>query len=117
MGKPSREKGKRGERDVVRRFIAKGVPCRRRWEEQSKEGGQSLGDFAIGEPAWPIYAEGRHRENLAIPAWLREIEEQAPPGFRHVLFFRRNNKDPDWQAVIPLDDYIDLLRRAYADGY
>jgi hypothetical protein len=106
MGRASRSKGKRGEREVVKRFIAAGVPCRRRWEEQSKPGGQENGDLAIGE-AEEVYAEVRHQEVLRIPAWLREVEEKAK-GRPRALIFRRNRED--WHVAVPLDDYIELLK-------
>ena len=112
MGRASRDKGKRGEREVVRRFNDAGIPCRRRWEGQSMPGGLTLGDLMFGPErmAWPIYAEVRHRNTLAIPAWLREIEESAPLGYERTLIFRRDKEN--WHVAMPLSDYISLLREA-----
>jgi hypothetical protein len=114
MAKKSRDKGKAAEREVVNRFISEGVPCRRRWEEQSRSGGQELGDLAIGgtgvgRDELPIYAEVRRRaQQLDIPAWLREVEEKAPLGHYRAVIFRRDRED--WHVAIPLDEYIDLLK-------
>lgn len=91
----------------MRRFIAKGVPCRRAWEDQSKPGGQEDGDLEIGLGG-SIYAEVRFRETLEIPAWLRELEAKAPARSDRALIFRRSRED--WHVAIPLDDYIDLLK-------
>jgi hypothetical protein len=111
VGRASRQKGKTGERQVVRRFIAKGIPCRRAWESQSLPGGQTNGDLEIGEGTpLKIYAEVRRRETLSIPAWLREIEERAPEGHQRALIFRRSRED--WHVALPLDEYLDLLKRA-----
>jgi hypothetical protein len=116
MGRMSRQKGKRGEREVVQRFIARGVPCRRAWEDQSKPGGQADGDLEIGEGTGlvgTIYAEVRFRETLAIPEWLREIEaatDAVDDGRFRALIFRRSRED--WHVAVPLNDYIDLLRQS-----
>lgn len=109
MGKASRDKGKRAEREVVRIFEAAGIPCRRRWEQQSKLGGQEDGDLAIGDTE--IYGEVRYRETLNIPAWIRELEEKAA-GRERALIFRRS-REP-WYVAIPLDDYIAFLQHQEA---
>lgn len=110
MGKPSRDKGKRGERAVCARFVAKGIPCNRAWEGQSKPGGQLDGDLDLPTDLPLDYAEVRYRETLNIPAWLREIEERAPEGARRALIFRRSRED--WTVAVPLDQYLDLLNKA-----
>lgn len=110
-GRGSRSKGKVGEREVVQRFVAAGIPARRRWEEQSRKGGQLHGDLGvqIGEDTeLEVYAEVRRQETLRIPTWLREIEDKAPEGWGRALIFRRSRED--WHVAIPLDDYIALLK-------
>jgi hypothetical protein len=109
----SRRKGKEGEREVVRRFVSAGIPCRRAWENQSLPGGQLTGDLDFldaikyGAIAHEPYAEVRRRKKaLDIPAWLREIEECAND-HRRALIFRRDSED--WHVAIPLDYYIELL--------
>lgn len=102
MGKPSRDKGKAAERDVVNRFKARGIKARRLWEDSSK-GGQDQGDIEI-EVAVPPYIEVRRRETLDIPGWLREIEGE---GNERALIFRRSRED--WHVAIPLSYFIDLL--------
>ena len=121
MGKPSRDKGKRGEREVVERFARDSyIDARRDWESQSKPGGQKYGDIQLttpkhhgpGNDRLPVYLEVRRRASqLDIPAWIREVEEQAPSGFYRAVVFRRDRED--WHVAIPLDEYIDLLERRF----
>lgn len=111
MAKASRDKGKRGEREVVHELNERGIPCDRDWEGQSRPGGQANGDLKDIPVEIPLdYAEIRFRETLSIPAWLREIEERAPEGARRALIFRRS-REP-WHVALPLDQYIDLLKLA-----
>jgi hypothetical protein len=104
----SRRKGKTGEREVVRRFVAAGVSCRRAWEDQSKPGGQVGGDlsFEDADILHPPYVEVRRRNTLDMPAWLREVEAAAY-SYRRAVIFRRDNED--WHVAIPLSYYIELL--------
>lgn len=111
MGRASRQKGKAGEREVVRLFLAAGIPCRRDWESQSKPGGQEDGDLAIGGDGFPVevYAEVRRRERLDIPGWNREVAEKKGDK-QGALIYRRSREG--WHVSLSLEDYIELLLRA-----
>jgi hypothetical protein len=116
VARASREKGKRGEREVVQAHLAAGIPARRDWESQSKPGGQVDGDVAldVGGEGFPIevYTEVRRREQLRIPAWLREVAERK--GDRLGVIVHRRNGEP-WGVSLSLEDYLSLLKRAGAE--
>lgn len=103
----SRSKGKTGELEVVHAFEDAGLPCRRRWEQTREQGGQTEGDLEIGGLEFDVYAEVRRRERLALPSWLREVEERAPGGWMRAVIFRRSRED--WHVAVPLDQFIRLL--------
>ena len=57
--------------------------------------------------------EVKHRETLALPAWLRQAERDA--GERvPVVAFRRNNEP--WRAVLPLPVLLRLLKELHDSG-
>jgi hypothetical protein len=107
MGRRERNKGKVGEREVVRALLAAGIPARRLWEGQSMPGGQADGDIEISLPSLEVYAEVRRREKLALPAWIREVEEKAGDREKAVIF--RRSQEP-WYVAVPLDFFIRLLQ-------
>lgn len=116
MSKASRDKGKRGEREVVQAHLAAGIPARRDWESQSKAGGQVDGDVAleVGGEGFPIevYTEVRRRESLRIPAWNREVGEKK--GDRLGALVYRRSGEP-WHVSLTLEDYLLLLRMAVSE--
>jgi hypothetical protein len=101
MSAKSRRKGQVAEREVAAIFTDAGIPMRRSGIE-----GQLEGDLANDRN---LYVEVRRRETLSIPAWLREVEEKK--GDRHGALVFRRSKEP-WHVAIPLEDYIDLLKRS-----
>lgn len=100
MGKAERRKGAAAEREVAAIFREHGWPEAKR----SGDAGQADGDL---DHTGPFYVEVRRRETLAIPAWLREIEDECPPGKRRLLVFRRSAEP--WHVALPLTDFLELL--------
>lgn len=112
MGKASREKGKRGEREVAQILRAHGY-------KDAHRGAQYTGnaidgqDDVTGLPGWHI--EVKRTEALSIyqayEQARRDIEarQQAEPD-RAVVIHRRSGKP--WLAIVSLDDFLALLDSA-----
>ena len=102
MSKFSREKGKRGERevariiqDVVNYVFGENAPRIQRNTLQSDKGGfdlVGLEDFAI---------EVKRHEKLNVKAWWKQTVRQAGKDKIPVLFYRQNNTP--W-SVMFIDD-------------
>lgn len=105
MGKSSRDKGQRGEREVAQRFRDYGFAE----TERSGAEGQKNGDLAYV----PDYTEIRFRETLNIPGWVRECAEKA--GERNWALVFRRTREP-WSVCISLDRYLELLVKEEPDG-
>lgn len=100
-GKMSRNKGAQAERELAAYLSdALGIEIKRKLD-QAREGGDDLqvGRFRI---------EVKRRETLAIPQWIRQIENCTEEGEVPVVAFRQN-KQP-WRVVIRLDDYVDYMK-------
>ena len=102
-GRGSRSKGKAAELEVVHLARAAG------FEEARRTGsaGQVRGDID-GIPG--IYLEARRRETLALPAWHREVELEAPAGTVPTVDYRRNHEE--WHAALRLTDFLSIVRQS-----
>jgi hypothetical protein len=98
MGALSRNKGKRGEREVVAAFRDAGFSH----VERDLKDNQVDGDILNA----PAYTEVRWRETLSIPAWVRECIEKSR-GRSWALWFRRS-REP-WCVVVSAEEYLNLL--------
>lgn len=109
MGKPSRDKGARGEREVATLFRAHGFPVNR----TPNSGGLAiLGDLtgAVG-----LHVEVKRAETLRVPDWIRQAHEEAGDGETPVVVFRTNGGPGaevlgSWHAILPLDALLELLQ-------
>lgn len=99
-GRGSRHKGKSAELEVVHLARAAGFSDAQR----TGSAGQIRGDID-GIPG--VYVEVRRRETLALPAWCREAEEEAPDLTLPVVAFRRSHEP--WRAALPLAALLELL--------
>lgn len=97
-GRTSRRKGASGEREVRDIFRRHGFHCVR--------DGRFEGDLNHDVPG--VWVEVKRRETLAIPAWLRQAEHDAPEGTVPWVVFRRS-KEP-WRVVMPLEEALRLKR-------
>ena len=100
MGRSERRKGKVGELEVAKLFVANGWPQTKR----SGDSGQLDGDL---DHTHPFYTEVRRREQLALPAWIAEVEGECPPGLIPLIAYRRSHMA--WQANLPLDALLNLV--------
>ena len=104
MGRASRDKGNRGEGELVAILKAHGYHAERRGV------GYDGDDLRVREwPTW--YIESRRRETLCIPAWMREIQEKAKARDcdTAVLFFRRSREE--WNVCLSLQHFLKLMER------
>lgn len=102
MGRMSRNKGAKGEREVVKLAEAHGFTGLR----TRSGGGQVRGDIA-GIPG--VALEVKRQETLSIPAWMKQAEANCGTDIPAVAH-RRNQEA--WNVTLPLDDLLALLARA-----
>ena len=103
MGKASREKGKRGERELAAELREYGYDARR-GQQYSGKGG----DDVVGLPG--IHIECKRVERLDLYAAMEQATNDAKDDERPVVFHRKNNKE--WLVTLGLEDFI----RIYGDG-
>ncbi len=101
MGKMSREKGKRGEREVVALLKEYGFDARR---GQQFRGGADSPDVIHSIPN--VYIEVKLREKLSLYPVLEQTKDEAP-GKVPVVFHRRNGKR--WVVVLYADDFLRIM--------
>lgn len=110
MSKFSREKGKRGERevariiqDVVNEVFGENAPRIQRNTLQSDKGGfdlVGLEDFAI---------EVKRHEKLNVKAWWKQTVKQAGKDKLPILFYRQNNTP--WSVMCIIDNEVCVLNK------
>lgn len=103
MGKPSRDKGKRGEREVVDLFRAAGSRTAARTAPLQAGQVEGEADVRIGEG---FHLEVKRCERLRVPDWLRQLDRDAPEGAEGILAFRRSRER--WQGVVTHRLLMDL---------
>jgi hypothetical protein len=96
MGRASRDKGQRGERQV-RDLL-------RRCGFKAERDGSEFGDLKHNVPATRI--EVKLCERWSIPEWLRQVEADAEPHETPVLVFRKS-RGP-WRVVVDAEHYFTL---------
>lgn len=106
MGRLSRQKGKRGEREFAAFLRERGVEARRGVQYQ---GGPDSPDV---ESALPVHWEVKRTEALALWAALQQAESEAASGRLPVVVHRRNKTG--WVAVLRAEALVVLLKKAFA---
>jgi|TARA_Y100000310_G_scaffold64720_1_gene60227 Holliday junction resolvase len=94
MGRASRQKGQRGEREVCKLLADKLGGEYKRNLMQTQDGGYDV----LGLEGYAI--EVKFQEKLQIEKWWEQTVDQAN-GKIPVLFFRRSRED--WRVVLPLE--------------
>jgi len=103
-GKMSRSKGALGERGLANYLTERGFPSKRNARNgiAGRDGGQDVA-HSLG----PYWIEVKRQEKLAIPAWVRQAEEDCPPGDVPLVVFRQSRQP--WRVVIQLDDLLTII--------
>ncbi len=102
MPKLSRDKGKRGEREVAAIIRSHGFEARR--GQQNRGGGDSP-DVIHSIPN--VYIEVKFREQLNVYDALARVEEEAPLENVSVVFHRR--KRTGWVVSMDADEFLKLM--------
>jgi Holliday junction resolvase len=102
----SREKGKRGEREVVNLAKAHGLEARRTAPLQSA---LDSGASDVQLPDFPtMHVEVKRDERMSVDAMVKQAEADSSEGHTPVVAWRRN--DRPWYVAVPLPWLLTLLR-------
>lgn len=109
MGNLSREKGKRGEREVAEVLRRHGCPARR---GQQYSGTETTADVT-GLPGYHLEVKRTERLDL-YGAYEQAVRDAGKSGDVPLVVHRRNGKP--WLAVMALEDFLTLLPRQAGRG-
>lgn len=98
-GRTSRTKGASSERELAAAIREHGFNCNRMGRN-----GRTAEDLDHDVPG--VWFEAKRRETLAIPAWLRQAEADAPADRVPVVAFRQSRQP--WRVVLPLEELLRL---------
>ena len=102
MGKTSREKGKRGERELASVLRSHGYDTRRGQQYCGSNGAADV----IGLPG--LHIECKRVEKLNLADAMSQAIADARPGEKPCVMHRRNNAP--WLVTIRLDDFMEIYR-------
>lgn len=99
----SRDKGARGEREIVALYHAAGFPDAHR---TPLSGGLQWKGDVQGIPG--LHIEVKRQENLRLWDALAQAEKDCPPGLIPALHFRRSRSS--WFVAVPLPNFIGFIQ-------
>lgn len=103
MGKTSKEKGKRGERELAGKLREYVYDARRSVQYCGASGDADV----IGLPG--VHIECKRTESLRLYEALKQAKNDARDGEIPVVMHRKNNNE--WVVIQPLEDWIKMYRR------
>lgn len=103
MGAASRRKGREGEGELRKLWVAAGWDC---VAAQRNLGGGG-GDIRANKPGVALHVECKRTERVQVPKWIEQASSEAPAGTRPVVVFRQSRAR--WYAVLALDDLLELI--------
>lgn len=101
----SREKGKRGERELAAELFKHGFSARRGQQYSGANGDADV----VGLPG--IHIECKRVESLNIQKAMDQAESDAKDTEIPAVFHRRN-REP-WKVTMYLDDFLNLYKEAH----
>lgn len=101
-GKASREKGKRGERELAAKLREYGYECRRGVQYCGRTGAADV----IGLPG--VHIECKRVERLDLYAAMAQSRSDAQSDELPAVFHRRNNCD--WLVTMTLEQWMEIYR-------
>lgn len=104
MSRAERDKGTRGEREVVAILGRWGFTAHR----TPNSGGLFMAGDVVGVEGYHL--EVKRQERLQLWEWLRQAQADAPAGSSPVVVFRRNGGH--WYAALPVEDLLYAIRKA-----
>lgn len=102
MGKTSREKGKRGERELARKLREYGYDAKRGQQYCGANGDADV----IGLPG--VHIECKRTERLSLYDAMAQAKADAREGEMPVVIHRKNNSE--WLVIQPLSDWIEMYK-------
>ncbi len=108
MGKFSKDKGSRGERELAKVFREYGFNNARRTQQFCGRGGESAD--VIGLPN--IHVESKRTERLNLYDAIAQAKNDAKEGNLPAVFHRRNNCE--WLVIMPIDSWMEIYREYYS---
>ena len=102
MGKASKEKGKKGERELAAVLREHGYSARRGQQFCGASGDADV--IGLGG----IHIEVKRTETLRLYDALTQAKADARPGEKPAVFHRKNNHK--WVVVQELDDWMELYK-------
>ena len=99
----SREKGKRGERELAQELSKYGYSARRGQQYSGANGDADV----IGVPG--LHIECKRVEKLNLEEAVKQAEHDARPGEYSCVMHRRNREN--WKVTMPLDEFMHLWAR------
>ena len=103
MGKASRDKGKRGEREIAALFRAHGFNARR---GQQYQGGPDSPDVVHDLP-YGLHVEVKFREQVSPYAALEQVSHDTALEDVPIVFMRKLRKP--WIVVMDADDFLEIM--------
>lgn len=100
----SRNKGSRGERELVKILRAAGWPNASR----NTDGRYQRGRGDVDNGPHGVHIECKYAERADIWAWIAQAEHDAPTSHIPIVAFRRNRTK--WRAIIDLDELLALIK-------
>lgn len=112
MGKYSRDKGKRGEREVAAFLCAHGYDAHR---GQQYHGGKDSPDV-VGLPG--IHIEVKYTQRLSLwDAVKQAVRDSLGTGNIPVIFHRKaaekGEEKPDWVVILRAEDFLAIYEAAH----
>lgn len=104
-GRKSRNKGRRGEQELVRFFRERGYELQR----VPNSGGLDIKGDLLGLEGFHL--EAKRQEKINLLSWCYQAESESPTGDKPLVIFRKSNDI--WRVVIRLEDFIDMLNVYY----
>lgn len=102
MGKFSKDKGRRGERELASKLRGYGYDCRRGQQFSGANGDADV----VGLPG--IHLEVKRTERLSLYDAIAQAISDAREGEIPIVAHRKNNSD--WVMIMRLDDFMEIYR-------
>ena len=104
----SREKGKRGERELAGKLREYGFGCRRGQQYSGANGDADV----IGLPG--VHIECKRVEALNIDKSMKQAIDNASEGNLPAVFHRRNGQE--WKVTMRLEDWMQIYKAVMGCG-
>lgn len=100
----SKEKGKRGERELAKKLREYGYDCRRGQQFCGSNGDADV----VGLPG--IHIECKRNERLNVYDAIFQAVHDCKKGLLPAVFWRKNNSE--WLVTMTLEDWMELYKEA-----